>query len=311
MGTLYLHSIPLAFVSLIPAYIVGEAWLGICLTVAIELVAPEVSPASISLFLFISNNISSVMPLLLPLLKDYYGLQRAMLILFPGLYVVSATLFSVSLLLLIARDQCHQADDVKSKSPSHARQTSRDRQRRRRRRRKRVQGKLSEASPLLREEKDLDSDSTESYGSDCGDFEEIDEREEENEAQRGVVSCSPGNRPRPIVVAASVNDTEDVGDRGLLTPEGRECHTVDPRGGASVSVMSQPIRVGASGKGREVAGRGRRGRGSYGAVEAPPRTAKSYSDRGPAPVVGSVSEWSMLSPSEEEKRWLAETQEGI
>ena len=142
MGTLYLHSIPLAFVSLIPAYIVGEAWLGICLTVAIELVAPEVSPASISLFLFISNNISSVMPLLLPLLKDYYGLQRAMLILFPGLYVVSATLFSVSLLLLIARDQCHQEDDVKSKSPGHARQTSRDRQRkRRRRRRKKSAGK--------------------------------------------------------------------------------------------------------------------------------------------------------------------------
>ena len=304
MGTLFLRSIPLAFVSLIPAYIIGEAWLGICLTVAIELVSPEVSPASISLFIFISNNISSVMPLLLPLLRDYYGLQRAMLILFPGLYVISAALFSVSLCLLLARDLCQNRDGVKLKSPGHLRQVSREKKRRRKAHRG-----LSEKSPLL-SEKDpslQESDSGSSDTSDCGIFEEIDEREQK-EAQKAV-SVSPDRRQLPIVVAASVNDREDMREGGQEA--GGDVYSVDSRGGASVSVMSQPPRVQRRGRIES----GRRGRG-YGAVDipppgSPPRPVRCVGDKQPAPVVGSISEWSMLSPSEEEKRWLAESQEGI
>ena len=283
--------------SLIPAYIIGEAWLGICLTVAIELVSPEVSPASISLFLFISNNISSVMPLLLPLLKDYYGLQRAMLILFPGLYAISATLFSVSLCLLIARDLCQKRDDVKLKSPGHVRQASRDR------RRRKGKERLFEKTPLLSEkDPSLQGDSDSSDTSDCGIFEEIDEREQK-EAQKAV-SVSADNHGRPVVVAASVNDRDDTKEGGW--EDGR----VPARGGASVSVMSAPPRVQRRGR----VERGRRGRGrGYGAVDIPSPASGvlCVSDKQPAPVVGSISEWSMLFPSEEEKRWLAESQEGI
>ena len=307
MGTLYLHSVPLAFMSLIPAYVIGEAWLGICLTVAIELVQPEVSPASISLFLFISNNISSVMPLLLPLLKDFYGLQRAMLILFPGLYVISATLFSLSLGLLIVRDLCQKSDGVKLKSPGHAQQASRQRSKRRK-----AHSRLKETSPLLREKNPNlqgDSDSCSSDTSDCGMFEEIDEREQK-EAQKAV-RISQDNHPRPIIVAASLNDREEVGERGWAAGG---ASNVDFRGGASVSVMSEsPGRERAQRRGKVERGRRGRGRG-YGAVNIPsgsPRGVRCVSEKQPAPVVGSVSEWSMLSPSKEEKQWLAESHGGI
>lgn len=291
--------------SLIPAYVIGEAWLGICLTVAIELVEPEVSPASISLFLFISNNISSVMPLLLPLLRNHYHLQRTMLILFPGLYVISAVLFSLSLCLLLLRDLCHKKDsnNVKLKSPGHVQQAAKQRRRRR---------KAQENSPLLQEKEDSES-SDNSDPSDCGIFEEIDEREQ-LEAQQAVIIGTKGCK-RPIVIAASVND--QVGDVGGPEEEGRgggdEAGTNrDPRGGASVSVMSRPATREETER-RKISGR----RGRYGAVEG----ASSRREDGvqhhrtvhqPAPVVGSVSEWSVLSPSsEEEKRWLAESQEGI
>lgn len=276
MGTVYLHPIPWAFLSLIPAYIIGEAWLGICLTVAIELVPIEISPASISLFLFISNNISSVMPLLLPLLKDYYGLQRAMLILFPGLYVIAAALFSVSLFILIVSDMSKKhRDSVKLKSPGHVREASRQRQRRR----KAHNMRQSERSALLGDETNqrgsygIQRESESSSDSDCGDFEEVDDDREQNETQKAVAAI-PSN----------------------------------PN-------YSSPSRRGGR-EGWRAMGRGR-GYGSLdnreGGVASPADKKHSASvQAGPAPVVGSVSKWSAESPSkEEEKQWLAVSQEGI
>ena len=245
------------------------------------------------------------MPLLLPVLEKYYGLQRAMLILFPGLYVISATLFSVSLLLLVSRDLCWKHkdnDEVKSKSPNHARETSRERKRRRR-----AQAKLSEASPLLQEDKNAsDKDSTDSYSSD---YEETDEREQ-NEAGKAMI-CPPDSRgSRSVIVSVSVND-RNGDERGWSTRANRDTTgVVDTQVGASVSVMARPLRGVSAAEGRGPAGRARRD--GYGAVSATPVATERHShSRGPAPVVGSVSEWSVTSPSEEEKRWLAETQEGI
>ena len=289
MGTVYLDPIPWAFLSLIPAYVVGEAWLGICLTVAIELVPIEVSPASISLFIFISNNISSVMPLLLPPLTDYYGLRRAMLVLFPGLYVVSAALFSVSLFLLIVRDMCRekQGGEVKLKSPRRARQASRER--RRRRRKMHSRSRHSERSPLLQDDTDRRNygvqrgpdSSSGSSASDCGDFEEIDEREQD-EAKKAL-SASPSSNPMSAAVAGPGGEGRGaVGREGTGRGRGRGYGSLDSGGSASVDVLNA--------------------RGSGGGV----------SGQGPAPVVGSVSNWSMLSPStDEDKRWLAVSQEGI
>ena len=201
------------------------------------------------------------MPLLLPVLKDYYGLQRAMLVLFPGLYVISAALFCVSLALLIASDSCK--DRVKSKPPARVKEASRQR------RRRRVQGRILESSPLLEEATDRNySVQGSESDSDLDDFVEVDERQQ-REAQEALESAtaavSGGDQQRPIMIHPSTVDNDGEG---------------------------------AKGRGR---GRGR-GRG-YGAVET--RVA------GPAPVTGSVSEWSVLPLSAEKKCWLAESQEGI
>lgn len=225
------------------------------------------------------------MPLLLPVLKDHYSLQRAMLILFPGLYVVSAALFSVCLFLLIAGDICKKRREnlVKSKSPGQVKEASRQR------RRRRVQARLSEASPLLQEVggdkngsvqgRDYDTSSN----SDSDDFIEIDEREQ-NEAQRALESAAAassagGAQRRPIIIHPS------RGRQGQGVGRGRA--------------------YGAVGVGRAM----ERGRG-YGALDTS-ESVESEQRREPAPVVGSVSEWSVLSPSLEETHWLAEMQEGI
>jgi hypothetical protein len=180
------------------------------------------------------------------------------------------------------------------------------------RERKRRKGKerLFEKTPLLSEkDPSLQGDSDSSDSSDCGIFEEIDEREQK-EAQKAV-SFSADSHGRPVVVAASVNDRDDTREGGW--EKARVPGVVPARGGASVSVMSAPPRVQKRGR----VERGRRGRvRGYGAVDVPSNSSSAsgalcVSDKQPAPVVGSISEWSMMSPSEEEKRWLAESQEGI
>lgn len=190
-----------------------------------------------------------------------------MLILFPGLYVISAFLFSVSLLLLIVGEFCKKSEDVKVKTPGQVKEASRER---RRRRRRRTQAKLTESSPLI-EERNYGIQGPESDSSDSisDDFVEIDERDQ-GEAQAALESAaavggaSGGRRQRPIHSRHSRGDR----DRG----EGR-------------------------------------GRG-YGAVDI---TGVGTSRRAaePAPVVGSISEWSVCPSTAEEKRWLAESQEGI
>ena len=192
-----------------------------------------------------------------------------MLILFPGLYVISATLFCVSLCLMIAGDMSKQCGDiVKSKSPQHAQQTSR----KPRRKRRKGEVKSPEGRPLLRDMTGrnvgvVESGSSDSEGSDCGDFLEIDEREQK-EAQEAVDSpTASSGRQGPTAIGGASN--------------------------VAVSHKRPPL------KGRGVRGRA----GGYG-------TMQSVSDVGPAPVVGSVSKWSVVSLSVKEKRWLTESQEG-
>lgn len=191
-----------------------------------------------------------------------------MLILFPGLYVISAFLFSISLLLLILGDFCKKSEEVKVKTPGQVKEASR--QRRRRRRRRRTQARLTESSPLV-EERNYGIQGPESDSSDSisDDFVEIDEREQ-SEAQAALESAaavggaSGGRRQRSILSRHSRGDRDRGEDRG--------------RGYGAVDITG----VGASRHAAE-----------------------------PAPVIGSISEWSVCPSTAEEKRWLAESQEGI
>ena len=232
-----------------------------------------------------------------------------MLILFPGLYVISAALFSVSLCLLIVSDLCKkEGDDVKSKPQGYLREGSK--QHRKWRRRKRTRRRL-DSSPLLRDttSSSQDSESSDSNSSDPGDFIEIDEGEQK-EAQKALESA--GRQGQVRGAGRMGCKVEQGAQRVLRTAERQQQAQAVTRPSSS----TPPKQVGRTGRGPV-----RRAYGSMdtisggGAVAAavlnPKRCMSDLEPAGPAPVIGSVSEWSTVSPSVEEKRWLAESQEGI
>ena len=100
IGVLLLPPNPWAFLSLLPAYVVGEMWIGVCLAVVISLVPPDTTSAGVALFLFIINNIGGSLNLLIPPMEAAIGLQYSLLILFPGLYVLAAVLFAATFVVL-------------------------------------------------------------------------------------------------------------------------------------------------------------------------------------------------------------------
>ncbi|XP_064420414.1 D-galactonate transporter [Latimeria chalumnae] len=102
-GALWL-SPPYCFLILIPAYIIGEMWVGVTLAILVELVPSGIRTSAIAVYLFIITNIGGNMPLLVPPLTSLYGLRIALLILYPGMYVLGSLLFLVTV-CLVRRDQ--------------------------------------------------------------------------------------------------------------------------------------------------------------------------------------------------------------
>ena len=98
-GALFLKP-PWAFISLIPSNIIGEMWVGVTLTVVVELVPNTIRTASVAWYLFVISMIGGNVPLLVPVLKKVTNLRVALYILFPGLYVLGSVLFLLSLFVL-------------------------------------------------------------------------------------------------------------------------------------------------------------------------------------------------------------------
>ncbi len=91
---------PWAFISLIPSNIIGEMWVGVTLTVVVELVPNTIRSPAIAGYLFIISIIGGNVPLLVPLLKKVTSLRTALYILFPGLYLLSSVFFLLTLFSL-------------------------------------------------------------------------------------------------------------------------------------------------------------------------------------------------------------------
>ncbi|EDV27922.1 uncharacterized protein TRIADDRAFT_13389, partial [Trichoplax adhaerens] len=90
---------PAAFIILIPNYLIGEMWIGVTLTVIVEIVPGNIRTSAIAIYLFIITNIAGLMPLLVPPLAAASNLRIALIVLFPSLYVVSSGLFLVTYLV--------------------------------------------------------------------------------------------------------------------------------------------------------------------------------------------------------------------
>ena len=120
-GALFLKP-PYAFISLIPSNIIGEMWIGVTLTVVVELVPNTIRSPAIAGYLFIISIIGGNMPLLVPPLKRLTSLRTALYILFPGLYLLSSVLFLLTVFSLkrdLRRAQ-EEEDEIRPLLPERA-----------------------------------------------------------------------------------------------------------------------------------------------------------------------------------------------
>ncbi|KAK7095407.1 MFS-type efflux pump MSMEG_3705-like [Littorina saxatilis] len=107
-GTLYFTA-PTSYIMQIPTYIIGEMWVGVALTVLVELVEPQFKTSAIAVYLFIITNIGGNVPLLVPPIQHAFekvgsmkadALRDALYILYPGLYVGGGVLFLLTVFSL-------------------------------------------------------------------------------------------------------------------------------------------------------------------------------------------------------------------
>ncbi|XP_036382019.1 probable L-galactonate transporter [Megalops cyprinoides] len=101
LGALWL-SPPYAFLMLIPAYIIGEMWVGVALAIVVELVPSSIRTSAVAVYLFIITNIGGSAPLLVTPLSALCGLRGALILLYPGAYLTGSILF-LAILCVIRR----------------------------------------------------------------------------------------------------------------------------------------------------------------------------------------------------------------
>lgn len=102
---------PASYFWLIPTYIFGEMWVGVCLSVLVELVPENLRTTGVGFYFFVISNIGGNMQLLLPpvqaaiknsfnLDKDVDALRGALYVFYPGEYVLGSALFLLTLFVL-------------------------------------------------------------------------------------------------------------------------------------------------------------------------------------------------------------------
>ena len=104
---------PYSYYFLIPTYIFGEMWVGVTLTVLVELVPEKLRTTGVGLYFFIISNIGGNMQIIVPpiqnlikktfKLNDIDAFRGVLYIFYPGEYVIGALLFLLTL-FVIKRD---------------------------------------------------------------------------------------------------------------------------------------------------------------------------------------------------------------
>jgi hypothetical protein len=85
-------------------YVIGEMWIGVCVAVVLDIVPPDLTTSAVAVYFFTIQIIGANMPLFVTPITNGLSLRAAMLICFPGFYVVGALFFLVTLLVLRRRD---------------------------------------------------------------------------------------------------------------------------------------------------------------------------------------------------------------
>ena len=103
-GALFL-SPPLCYLSLIPSNVIGEMWVSVTMTVVLELVPVYLRTSSVAVYFFIITNIGGNVNPLVSVIKSRFGgthdaYKLALLLMYPGLYVLGGLLFLLTLFVL-------------------------------------------------------------------------------------------------------------------------------------------------------------------------------------------------------------------
>ncbi|XP_013414102.1 probable sphingolipid transporter spinster homolog 2 isoform X2 [Lingula anatina] len=95
--TLYVDP-PFAFIMQIPAFFIGDMWIGVCLAVVIDLTPPQLRTSAVAIYMFIITAIGGNLLLLLPSLSTAMNDMRgALVVLYPTLFGASAVAFLVTI----------------------------------------------------------------------------------------------------------------------------------------------------------------------------------------------------------------------
>ncbi|KAK7065848.1 hypothetical protein SK128_005206 [Halocaridina rubra] len=98
-GVLYFAP-PWAFLSLLGAYLFAEMWFGVLFAVIIELVPGTVQSSAIAVFLFVMNNVGGNLPVLVDPLSHILSYRGALIVMYPGGYLLSSLIFFLASFLL-------------------------------------------------------------------------------------------------------------------------------------------------------------------------------------------------------------------
>ena len=75
-------------------------WIGVCVAVVIDLVPADLTTSSVAVYFFIIAIIGGNMNLFVTPIREKLEMRAALLITFPGMYIVACVLFIIAFLLL-------------------------------------------------------------------------------------------------------------------------------------------------------------------------------------------------------------------
>lgn len=109
---------PWAFIVHIPAYLIGEMWIGVCVAVVVDLVPADLTASAVAIYFFVIQLIGGNINVIVTPLTDSLDYRLALLITFPGFYLVAAAIFVVCLAVHTCRattpgDESGQSTDEK------------------------------------------------------------------------------------------------------------------------------------------------------------------------------------------------------
>jgi len=108
VGTLFL-AMPWAFLCQIPALLIGEMWIGVCVTLVVDFVPSDLTASAVAIYFFVIMILGGNANLLVPPLADRLSRRVALLFTFPGFYLLAAALFALTMLVIRrqkTRDLC-------------------------------------------------------------------------------------------------------------------------------------------------------------------------------------------------------------